>query len=211
MPDSGQRQLTSHGMLDWKSRWDCGSMWYSTSGLPVFNHPFWLREAGKGKARSPGSQARRTTHPALLQGSAACLLLRPYLSPAVRSLLQAEPDEPGVGHLHQDVVHAVDVDTLHAPPLHVVHDAVSPQGPVQAPVAICEGKKNRRGGLQQQPAVPSATHAPPPSPQSWGGGSLSQPYPTLGLPIKTDTSQPASPVGHVMLYNCPTQASTPKA
>lgn len=69
----------------------------------------------------------------------ACLPLKPYLGPAVRSLLQAEPDEPGVSHLHQDVVHAVDVDTLHTPPFHVIHDAVSPQGPVQAPVTIWGG------------------------------------------------------------------------
>lgn len=91
--------------------------------------------------RSQGSQAKIRTECTLLQGSTSCLPSKPYLGPTVRSLLQAEPDEPGVSHLHQDVIHAIDMDALHASPLHVLHNAMCSQGPVQAPVAICRGSK----------------------------------------------------------------------
>lgn len=60
-----------------------------------------------------------------------------HLRPAVRPLLEAEPDEPRVRHPHQDVVHAVDVHGRHAPPLHVLHHALRRQRPVQAAVPVC--------------------------------------------------------------------------
>ncbi|TNN66762.1 hypothetical protein EYF80_023004 [Liparis tanakae] len=46
----------------------------------------------------------------------------------------SEADKGGVRHFDQDVVHAVHVDELDAPPLHVVRDALVPQSPVETAV-----------------------------------------------------------------------------
>lgn len=62
----------------------------------------------------------------------------PYLGATVRSLLNAESNEPWVCHSHQDVVNAVDVNAADAPALHVPHDVPGGQSPVKAPVPIWE-------------------------------------------------------------------------
>lgn len=90
-----------------------------------------------------------------------CRWERPYLSPTVRSFLDAEADEAGVGHPHQDVVHTVDVDAPHAPSLHVLYNVLGGQGPVQTTVPIC--KSNSPLAARQDPhgANPQASqHGP---------------------------------------------------
>lgn len=60
-----------------------------------------------------------------------------HLGATIGSFRDAKANEDGVGHFDQDVVHAVDVDELDAPLLHVLQDLVAHQGTVQATVAIC--------------------------------------------------------------------------
>ena len=59
-----------------------------------------------------------------------------YLGAAVGSSAHTESDEMGVGQLHQDVVHTVDVEVLHPAPLHVLQHLVVHQGLVQTAVSI---------------------------------------------------------------------------
>jgi len=59
-----------------------------------------------------------------------------HLGSTVRSLPHAEADKGGVRDFDQDVVDAVHVDELDAPPLHVVRDALVPQSPVETAVPV---------------------------------------------------------------------------
>lgn len=62
--------------------------------------------------------------------------LQSHLGSAVGSSADAEADEERVGYLDEDVVHAVDVQVGHAPPLHVLDHLVVHQGLVQPTIAV---------------------------------------------------------------------------
>lgn len=76
-----------------------------------------------------------------------------YLCSTISSLLYTEPNEPGVSHLHQNVVDTVDMDAADASPFHVLHDTMGAQSSVQAAVAIFKkgvGRKNTSVGQTNQ-------------------------------------------------------------
>ena len=51
-------------------------------------------------------------------------LLFDYFGSAVRALLQTKPEEDGVGHLDENIVHAIDVDASYASTSHIVDKTV---------------------------------------------------------------------------------------
>lgn len=60
-----------------------------------------------------------------------------YLGSTVSTFAHTESNEHGVGHLDQDVVHAVHMQVLHPPLLHVLQHLIVHQRLVQTTVAIC--------------------------------------------------------------------------
>lgn len=55
--------------------------------------------------------------------------------------MHTKPYKSRIGHLHQDVVHAVDVDVADSSFLHVLHDLVHAQRSVKSSVAVCINNK----------------------------------------------------------------------
>ncbi len=67
-----------------------------------------------------------------------------HLGAAHRLLVDAEPEEGGVRHLDEDVVHAVHVQVLDSAVDDVVQDSLVPQRAVQAPITIWCGGGERQ-------------------------------------------------------------------
>lgn len=114
-----------------------------------YMHWLWASQGGKVKDRDYArTECMQSYCQELLQPSRPGELVWPaweliiaHLGTAVRSLTHTKPNKGRIGHFHQDVVHAVDVDVADSPSLHVLHDLIHSQRSVKSSVSIWINKK----------------------------------------------------------------------